>query len=338
MKISFLVTYYNQKEFVKQSIDSILNMEKPCQWEILVGDDGSSDGTVEAVREYMAQYPDNIFLYIMDREPGKKYEVVRRASANRLNLVRHMTGDFFCTLDGDDRYCSTDFVARALDIFAKEPDISVVAFGYRMFSEEAGVISEHTLPAGPLSAESYLGGCMFTHAGACVYKNCMDPARKDFLEQVAYFDDNNILVNNLFYGSMYAVDHVTYGYRQTETSIYNAMQLAEKAVLNAQSYDVDKLLLPRQEAAFGMRYGLSLMQAYLLRKQLKTLLGERKWAQYLHSCQQLPGSVTCALLDPAQFTPQARRTLQRMIRRFALAHPRAAARCLLQCRKCRTSA
>lgn len=337
MKISFLVTYYNQKEYVRQSLDSVLNIEKPCDWEILVGDDGSSDGTVELVKEYMAQYPDNIFLYIMDREPGKKYEVVRRASANRLNLVRHMTGDYFCTLDGDDRYCSTDFVAKALDIFQKEADVSVVAFGYQMFTEEAGVISEHTLPAGHLSAAQYLGTHMFTHTGACVHKNAMDTARKDFLEQVAYFDDNNIVVNSLHYGNIYAVDQVIYGYRQTESSVYNTMQFAEKAVLNAQSYDVDMLLLPQQADAFALRYGQCLQQTWHLRKQIRVLLGEDKWSRYLGSCRQLENSLACALLDPSRFTPAAKRRARAIVWRFAKAHPRAALRNFLLCRKCRNN-
>ena len=74
MKVSFLVTYYNQKEYVKRSLDSILEIDKPCDWEILVGDDGSSDGTIEEVYKYVEMYPDNIKLYIMPRENGKKYD------------------------------------------------------------------------------------------------------------------------------------------------------------------------------------------------------------------------------------------------------------------------
>lgn len=336
MKISFLVTYYNQKEYVRQSLDSILNIEKPCDWEILVGDDGSSDGTVEIVKEYMAKYPDNIFLYIMDREPGKKYEVVRRASANRLNLLRHATGDFFCTLDGDDNYCSTTFVAQALEIFQKEKDVSVVAFGYRIFSEEVSVIAERTLPAGPLSAHVYLGEGMFTHTGACVHKNAMDTARLDFLEKIGYFDDNNIVVNSLFYGNIYAVDQVIYGYRQTENSIYNSMAYAEKAVLNVQSYDVDIQLLAHEEPAIALRYGVCVMQAYLLRKRLKDLLGDQKWQQYRNSCQKLEGGLSYVLLEPAKLTPQIKRRIRQIIRRFMFAHPRVAVRTVLQCWKYRT--
>lgn len=71
MKISFLITFYNQETYVSQALDRILAIEKPCEWEILVGDDGSSDGTVEAVQSYTKKYPKNIFLHIMPREPGK---------------------------------------------------------------------------------------------------------------------------------------------------------------------------------------------------------------------------------------------------------------------------
>ena len=68
MKVSFLVTYYNQESFVRESLDSILALEKPGEWEILVGDDGSSDGTAAAVREYVDADPEHIRLFVMPRE------------------------------------------------------------------------------------------------------------------------------------------------------------------------------------------------------------------------------------------------------------------------------
>ena len=49
-KITFCITYYNQQEFVAQSIESILALDKPCDFEILIGDDGSTDNTIEKVK------------------------------------------------------------------------------------------------------------------------------------------------------------------------------------------------------------------------------------------------------------------------------------------------
>lgn len=63
MKVSFLVTFYNQESFVEKALDSILAINKSCDWEILIGDDGSTDNTVELIKKYIGKYPENIFLY-----------------------------------------------------------------------------------------------------------------------------------------------------------------------------------------------------------------------------------------------------------------------------------
>ena len=60
----------------------------------------------------------------MDREYGKKYDSVKRASANRLNLIKNMSGDLFCIIDGDDYYCDVNFVEQAVKIYEKNCDIS----------------------------------------------------------------------------------------------------------------------------------------------------------------------------------------------------------------------
>ena len=132
MKISFLITFYNQEDYVKNSLDSILNIDKSIDWEILVGDDGSSDNTIENIQPYLKAYPNNIYLYIMPRDFNKRYDSVKRASANRLNLLKHSKGDFFCILDGDDYFCDRDFVNIAIDKFIRDTSISVVAFRHKI--------------------------------------------------------------------------------------------------------------------------------------------------------------------------------------------------------------
>lgn len=335
MKISFLVTYYNQKEYVRQSLDSILAIDKPCDWEILVGDDGSSDGTTEVVREYMAQYPEHIFLYVMDREPGKKYEIVRRSSANRLNLVDHMTGGYFCFLDGDDCYCDTQFIRKALDIYEKQPALSVVAFGYQMFSDKSGVQSRHTLSCGIMDTAEYLRKGMYTHAGACVFRNFMSEQRKAFLHELAYYDDNDIVINNLKFGTMYAVAEVVYSYRQTESSTFNAMGFAERAVLNSQGYDVDCLILPQQREALLARNSLSLLWLYYLRGSLKRLLGAGKWQRYLDSCRKLENSLTYRIMNVAEKTAAGEKIILQALFPIMKEHPKRALKEFLKCVKYR---
>ena len=73
----------------------------------------------ERVNEFVKKYPDKIKVFVMDREYDKKYDSVKRASANRLNLIKNMTGDLFCIIDGDDYFCDITFVEQAVKIFKK---------------------------------------------------------------------------------------------------------------------------------------------------------------------------------------------------------------------------
>lgn len=300
MKVSFLVTYYNQREFVKQSLESILAIEKPCDWEILVGDDGSSDGTIEEVQMYIDKYPDNISVHIMPREQGIIYDSVRRASANRLNILEKCKGDIFCTLDGDDFYCDTKFINEAIDIFEKNSDVSVVAFGYKYFKD--GVFCEDcTLPAGVnnkrVNKTEYLEK-FYLPAGGCVHRKNFDKKRIEYIKKLGYFDDNNIVINSINFGEMYAINRPIYAYRQTGQSVYTSMNRLEQAVLNVQGMDVDIRLVDESiKISIIRRYSFALIMMYIWRNQLKSVLGAEKCEKYLKGCSSLMPSYCASLLS-----------------------------------------
>lgn len=299
MKISFLVTYYNQKEYVKQSMDSILAIEKPCDWEILVGDDGSTDGTIQEVERYIEEYPDRIKMYVMPRENGKNYDSVKRASANRLNILEHSTGDLFCTLDGDDYYCDKSFVKNAVRIFEQFEDISIVAFGYK-YDIDGVLEQEITLPMEKsnqrVDKKTFLKN-YYLPAGGCVHRKCFDNTRIKYIKQIGYFDDNNIVINSLNYGEMFAINKGVYAYRQTGQSVYTSMNKLEQAVLNVQGMDVDlRLIDDKLKQEIIERYSSALILMYIWKKQIQSLLGEKKCDRYEKGCATLQPSYCYELL------------------------------------------
>lgn len=116
MKASILITYYNQAKFVKKSLDSALSQKTDFPFEILVGDDGSSDNTQELVQDYIKRYPGKIRLFIMPRDNTVSYDPRVRSSANRLNLLEKSQGKYFCMLDGDDSYLHDSFLDIGIKI------------------------------------------------------------------------------------------------------------------------------------------------------------------------------------------------------------------------------
>lgn len=312
MKVSFLVTYYNQKEYVKQSLDSILAINKPCDWEILVGDDGSSDGTIEEVNRYVEQYPEKIKLYVMPRESEKKYDSVRRASANRLNILEKCSGDIFCTLDGDDFFCDTEFVKEAVEIFEKDREVSIIAYGFK-YVTNGTYGEEFILPADVANMRvdktMYLEK-FYLPAGGCVHRKAFGKERIDYIKKLGYFDDNNIVINSLNYGEMYTVNRPIYAYRQTGQSVYTSMNNLEQAVLNVQGMDADiRLVNSCLQEAIKKRYATAVITMYILRKEIRSILGEEKYLKYQDGCKSLIPSYCYDLLNYSDLCSERKKEL-----------------------------
>ena len=320
MKVSFLVTYYNQREYVKTSLDSILAIEKPCDWEIIIGDDGSTDGTIEEVEKYINQYPANISMYVMPREQGKKYDAVKRASANRLNILERSTGDLFCTLDGDDYFCDKTFIKEALEIFDREKEITLVTFGFRYVKNgvlENELLLPESLTGKVLDKKTYLES-FYLPAGGCVHKKCFDVDRIEYIRKLGYFDDNDIVVNTLNYGEMYVVNRAIYAYRQTGQSVYTSMNTLEQAVLNVQGMDMDIRLVDESlKDSIIKRFGIDFITMYIWKRRIKGIIGEDKYSKYIENCSTLMPSYCYDILMYSSIDATKKKELKKTYKKVA---------------------
>ena len=232
-KVSFCITYYNQKEFIKDSLSSVLAIDFPCDYEILVGDDGSSDGTVEVVNEYKNKYPDKIKLFIMNRDENSKS--IGRASLNRLNLVYNATGDFIIFLDGDDFYCDKEFVKDSLKVFENNKKIIACAFDFKMlFEDNKEERKQLYLKTGLIPVGKYIKK-FYNPAGAFVFKNVFkyNKDKVNFLRGIdGIFDDNGITLYFLQFGDLYYISRIIYSYRQNSNSLWNRYNLLEQNIVN----------------------------------------------------------------------------------------------------------
>lgn len=287
MKISILVTYYNQAHFVKHSLESIIALDIPCEYEILVGDDGSSDGTIEEVKKY-ARKNSHIKIFVMERTENVKYDAVLRASANRLNLLENASGDYYCILDGDDWYSSRTFVKEAVAVMENDKNISVCAFNFAWVSDDDTKIQTVPLYEGKVSAKEYLRTA-YIHAAACVFRNIFDSNDIKLIKSIGCFDDQDITILHLNHGAMYYIPKVVLAYRQTGMSLWTSMAEYEKHVLNACYYDIIIKYGNKYIKELHERFFVSLMFVWENRKRFYTELGNEKANQYISLAEKFNG-------------------------------------------------
>ena len=92
-KISVIVPIYNQAPFIRETLDSVLGQEYP-NLELVLSDDGSTDGTSEILREYAAGQPERVKVVASEENTGI-------AGAFNRALEAH-TGEYIAWLGGDD--------------------------------------------------------------------------------------------------------------------------------------------------------------------------------------------------------------------------------------------
>lgn len=117
--LSVLIPCYNEKNTINEVLDKVLSVELPL--EIIVVDDGSTDGT----RELLRARPENSKIKIIfhEKNSGKGAAVITALSK--------ATGDLVVIQDADLEYDPNDFKA-IVDQF-KDPNITVV-YGNRWHS------------------------------------------------------------------------------------------------------------------------------------------------------------------------------------------------------------
>ena len=68
--VSVCLICYNQEQYIRQAIESILLQKVSFQWEIVIADDCSTDDTGQIIQEYYERFPDLIRLIKRKRNIG----------------------------------------------------------------------------------------------------------------------------------------------------------------------------------------------------------------------------------------------------------------------------
>lgn len=236
MKLSILVTFYNQAAFVDETLGNILGMHYEFDYEILVGDDGSSDNTVELVNKWIKKYP-NITCYQMPRDKNKKYNSIERAALNRSHLLKHAKGEYVAFLDGDDFYCDQDKFIDSIKMLDENKNLAAVASNCFMYwNEEKKELFNKEKKSRVYKTKDYWRYKYF-HISTFVFRNPFADKEIDF--NIKAFDDNYIAFVFLKNGDLYYFNKPTTCYRQCESSLWHDSDEIDQNITNLIDYQFE---------------------------------------------------------------------------------------------------
>lgn len=179
IKVSVLLLSYCQEGTLRQALESILAQQTDFAFEILVGDDASTDRTQELIAA-------------MAGEDGRIVPVLRKenlgASRNLFDLIGRARGQYLAYLEGDDYWCDGHKLQKQVDFLETHPDY--IACTHRVLVVDAeGKPARHQRISWLFSGEEYRladfrGLRLPGHMSSLVQRNFFKEAGDDYRELI----------------------------------------------------------------------------------------------------------------------------------------------------------
>ncbi len=269
-RLDVLVTFYNQEKYVDRALESIFSQQCDFNFNVLVGDDGSTDSTLDKVAEWSKKFPGRIVVYSMDREIGKKYIGGFRASQNRLNLLKYVTSEYFIFLDGDDYYTDIDKFQTQIDVLDNPINEDCIACAHDIWAVypdgKRELYEKTTLKQGKVSLEKYWYRDYF-HTDSIMIRSDVIP--KIHSELLTYnFNDNMITYDIFQQGKMYYLKKTMAAYDQNGEGIWTGEKQLINNLRNMFLYDLCLIINPRLQLQNKTRFYATWKWFYENRKSI----------------------------------------------------------------------
>ncbi len=144
--VTVSVTTYNHQHFIKDCLDSILMQKTNFDFEILLGEDSSNDGTRAICIEYAQKYPTKIRLFLHKRANNIK---INNAPTGRFNFLYNLhaaQGKYTALCDGDDYWTDPLKLQKQVDFLEKNKEFSICGHDIKTIDEHNQII-KNTLSA-----------------------------------------------------------------------------------------------------------------------------------------------------------------------------------------------
>jgi glycosyltransferase involved in cell wall biosynthesis len=114
MKLSICCITYNHEKFIAQALDGFLIQKTNFDYEIVIGEDCSTDKTLEIIKNYQQEYPNRIKLLANKTNIGM--------IPNFVQTMEVCTGKYIALCEGDDYWNDPYKLQKQVDFLEANPD------------------------------------------------------------------------------------------------------------------------------------------------------------------------------------------------------------------------
>ena len=241
-KVSVCIQTFQHGKYIEQCLDSILSQEFGCDYEILIGEDNSSDGTREICIDYAQKYPGIIRLFLHERENNIQ---INGRPTGRFNFAYNLfsaRGEYIALCEGDDYWIDDLKLQKQLDLLENTGYVACFTNGiveltngeklnsYVKKIPESGIVSFDRIARD--------GGGLFPTA-SLFFRNCLKDYPEFFLEVMSGDRALSLLLANK--GTFYFLADKTCVYRIHQGGLFSSILEDDSGRVNVYKSNIDLL-------------------------------------------------------------------------------------------------
>ena len=299
MKLSAIIVSYNEAEYLPECFESILNQNMDFDYEVIVGDDGSSDNSLEVIKSYAGKFK-HFSYFVQDRAPGlKKKDVIAsiRASNVVFRAMKLAKGKYINLVSGDDYFVDRYYFQRAADFLDSNKSYSAyLTTFYCVYPDGKREFNDiRTFERFSFWYQQYI------HCSCFVFRRLPENTLLKL-----FCDDCGLQYSIALNGKLKYTDEYTFAYRQREKSIMHSddregLDIVEMFLFQ----DVLNKKLPSLKAAYAFLklFVISFRHfrdSFLSLYKKAGTLDAQKYKKYTDVSCQYKNDVISALLYPEE--------------------------------------
>ena len=176
-KVSCHIITYNQKDFISQCIEGVLMQKTNFSFEIIIGDDNSTDGTREILIEYQKKFPEIIKLNLRTERgkgiPGKD---------NFISTLEMCTGEYVSLCDGDDYWTDSQKLQKQVSFLEANLDYVLSFHPIKILKLDGNIVEDFltNVPENYETIEDLARFGNYIHTPSVVFRNVIQALPFEF--------------------------------------------------------------------------------------------------------------------------------------------------------------
>lgn len=184
MKLSIIITSYNQEQYIAECVDSILFQNIPFKYEIIVADDCSTDATLSIITEKLKKVDANYHVLTSDKNLG--------ISKNYQRAFAKCQGEYIAVIEGDDYWTDPNRLKKHVDFLDNRREC-VMSFNRMIEFNEAKALYQYEEWKSNneyeyITSQQMALGNKIGNLSACVFRNSEIKKIKKEIYEIAIAD------------------------------------------------------------------------------------------------------------------------------------------------------